>query len=162
MWMESTLGTAICPLSVRYLGISLNSKGLLAADCRTIIKKITNRIKAWSNRFLSRAERRVLVQSFLQSMVFYWARVCILPKKIIQTVDSICARFLWKSGSQGRSCNLVCWEDVCKEKFEGGLGIKNLNVMNEAMVMNQLWAMSKEEDSLWKFWTAAYWTKGRN
>ncbi|KAL9678790.1 hypothetical protein QQ045_016641 [Rhodiola kirilowii] len=30
------------------------------------------------------------------------------------------------------------------------------------MVINQLWAMSKEEDSLWKLWTAAYWTKGRN
>ncbi|KAL9671528.1 hypothetical protein QQ045_009097 [Rhodiola kirilowii] len=34
--------------------------------------------------------------------------------------------------------------------------------MNDAMRINQLWEMVKDEDSVWKAWTKAYWTKGRN
>ncbi|KAL9661414.1 hypothetical protein QQ045_026238 [Rhodiola kirilowii] len=57
-------------------------------DCDILIEKITTRLECWSNRFLSRAGRRVLVASVLQAMVFFWARVCVLPKTVIQTVNA--------------------------------------------------------------------------
>ncbi|KAL9664264.1 hypothetical protein QQ045_019663 [Rhodiola kirilowii] len=41
---------------------------------------------------------------------------------------------------------------------EGGLGIKNLQVFNEALVLNQLWDMM--QDSVTFFGIKAYWTKG--
>ncbi|KAL9673344.1 hypothetical protein QQ045_029949 [Rhodiola kirilowii] len=65
-------------------------------------------------------------------------------------------RYLGKGGL------LMSWKEVCREKAEGGLGIKDLSIMNEAMRLNQLWEMRNEVDSVWKAWTRAYWTKGRD
>ncbi|KAL9669292.1 hypothetical protein QQ045_006836 [Rhodiola kirilowii] len=160
-WVEQVLGIALAKLPVRYLGILLNSKAISAQDCSSLIDKITSRIHSWSNRYLSRVGRRLLIQSVLQSVVFFWARMCILPKKVVNSVNSICARFLWKGNASGKGGFPVSWVDVCKEKSEGGLGIKDITIMNEAMRLNQLWDLSKDTDSVWRAWTRAYWTKGK-
>ncbi|CAM8923148.1 unnamed protein product [Rhodiola kirilowii] len=69
----------------------------------------------------------------------------------------------WKGRfALGKGGFLVSWKEVCKAKAEGGLGLKNLSIMNEAMRLNQLWEMRNEVDSVWKAWTRAYWTKGRD
>ncbi|CAM8936382.1 unnamed protein product [Rhodiola kirilowii] len=40
------------------------------------------------------------------------------------------------------------------------LPIRNIELMNDAMMLNQLWELSKEGQSLWIKWVHAYWTKG--
>ncbi|KAL9688535.1 hypothetical protein QQ045_032957 [Rhodiola kirilowii] len=161
-WVEQILGTAVAKLPVRYLGIPLNSKAISFQDCSSFIDRITGRIHSWRNRFLSRAGRRLLIQSVLHSILYYWARMCTLPRKVLNTVGSICARFLWKGNALGNGGFLVSWKEVCKAKAEGGLGLKNLSIMKEAMRLNQLWEMRNEADSVWKAWTRAYWTEGRD
>ncbi|KAL9672679.1 hypothetical protein QQ045_028931 [Rhodiola kirilowii] len=143
-WAERTIGTSASPLPVRYLGLPLTSKSLRKKDCDIIIERITARLDCWSNMLLSRAGRRVLVASVLQAMVFFWARVCILIKTVIQAVNSICARFLWKGNSVKKGGHLVKWSDVCISKEEGGLGLKDLGNMNMAMVINQIWGKCRE------------------
>ncbi|KAL9678864.1 hypothetical protein QQ045_016715 [Rhodiola kirilowii] len=43
-------------------------------DCDNLIDRMTARLDCWSNKYLSRAGRRVLVSAVLQSMAFFWAR----------------------------------------------------------------------------------------
>ncbi|KAL9665016.1 hypothetical protein QQ045_020425 [Rhodiola kirilowii] len=88
--------------------------------------------------------------------------MCIIPRKVLQIVSLVCARFLWKGTANGRGSLMVSWKEVCKEKPEEGLGLKDLSIMNDAMRINQLWEMAKDEDSVWKAWTKAYLTKCRN
>ncbi|CAM8999426.1 unnamed protein product [Rhodiola kirilowii] len=88
-WIEEVIGCKVAPLPVRYLGLPFTSKSLSRKDCESLIEKITARLDCWSNRFLSRAERRVLVSSVLQAMIFFWARVCFLPKTVIQVVNAV-------------------------------------------------------------------------
>ncbi|KAL9677827.1 hypothetical protein QQ045_015663 [Rhodiola kirilowii] len=95
-WVETIIGTKACPLPVRYLGLPLTSKKLSRKDCNNLIDRMTARLDRWSNRFLSRAGWKVLVSAVLQAMVLFWARICMLPKAVIQSVNSLCARFLWK------------------------------------------------------------------
>ncbi|KAL9664872.1 hypothetical protein QQ045_020281 [Rhodiola kirilowii] len=90
------------------------------------------------------------------------ARVCILPKSVIQAVNSICARFLWRGNCDKKGGHLVKWDQVCKEKEEGGLGLKNLEVMNCAMVLNQMWGKKGGRPSLWSEWLEKYWRKGKH
>ncbi|KAL9689967.1 hypothetical protein QQ045_010360 [Rhodiola kirilowii] len=153
VWVEQVLGIAVAKLPVRYIGIPLNAKAINAQDCSSLIDIITSRIHSWSNRYLSRAGRRLLIQSVLQSVIFFWARMCILPKKVLHLVCSICARFLWKGNASGKGGFLVIWTEGCKGKSEGGLGIKDISIMNEAMRLNQLWELSKDVDSVWRAWT---------
>ncbi|KAL9677113.1 hypothetical protein QQ045_005340 [Rhodiola kirilowii] len=70
--------------------------------------------------------------------------MCILPKKVLHTVSSICARFLWKGNDIGKGGFLVSWREVCKEK------------------LRELWELSKDVDSIWQAWTRAYWSKGKD
>ncbi|KAL9679417.1 hypothetical protein QQ045_017277 [Rhodiola kirilowii] len=79
-WVEDLLGTKSSPLPVRYLGLPLTSRSLCKKECDVFIQKITAQLDCWSNRYLSRAGRRVLVASVLQAMAFFWARVCIFQK----------------------------------------------------------------------------------
>ncbi|KAL9683512.1 hypothetical protein QQ045_015334 [Rhodiola kirilowii] len=146
-WVEEVIGTKTSPLPVRYLGISLTSRSLSRKDCDNLIEKITARLEYWSNRFLSRAGRRVLVSSVLQAMVFFWARVCILPKTVIQAVNATCARFFWRGSCDKKRGHLVKWDDMCRDKEDGGLGLKNIETLNFAMVINQMWG--KKEASSW-------------
>ncbi|KAL9689317.1 hypothetical protein QQ045_009701 [Rhodiola kirilowii] len=159
-WIESMVLSPVSDLPVRYLGVPLTHKSISAYDCSIIIQRITGRLNCWSNRLLSRAGRRLLIISVLQAIVFYWARICILPKKVLKAINSICANFLWSGKSTRKGCHLIDWNSVCSEKKEGGLGIKNLDIMNDAMVMNQLWELNKNNMNVWSEWIKAYWTKG--
>ncbi|KAL9688499.1 hypothetical protein QQ045_032921 [Rhodiola kirilowii] len=47
-------------------------------------------------------------------------------------------KFLCNDKSTRRSCHFIDWNTVCLDMIEGGLGIKNLDIMNDAMVMSQL------------------------
>ncbi|KAL9666970.1 hypothetical protein QQ045_001314 [Rhodiola kirilowii] len=159
-WVESMVMTNISAFPVRYLGFSLTPKNISAHDCTTIVQRLTGRLNSWSNRFLSRAGRRLLILLVLQAIVFYWARICLLPKKLLKSINSICAEFLRNGKSTGRGCHLIDWNTVCFDKIEGSLDIKNLEIMNDAMVMNQLWDLNKDNLNVWSEWIKAYWTKG--
>ncbi|KAL9689526.1 hypothetical protein QQ045_009912 [Rhodiola kirilowii] len=126
-WVDNVIGTKACSLPVRYLGLPLTSKRLSRRDCDNLIDRMTARLDSWSNKFLSRAGRKVLVSAVLQAMVFFWAWVCLLPKTVIHSVNSICARFLRKGSSDRRGGHLVSWEKVCRDKKEGGLALKTLS-----------------------------------
>ncbi|KAL9689883.1 hypothetical protein QQ045_010274 [Rhodiola kirilowii] len=69
--VKGVLSTAVAKLPVRYLGIPLSSKKLSSSECSNLLNKIISRINAWSNRFLSRPGRCLLIQSILHSTVFY-------------------------------------------------------------------------------------------
>ncbi|KAL9676805.1 hypothetical protein QQ045_005025 [Rhodiola kirilowii] len=117
-WTENLLRTRISVLPVRYLGFPLTSRYISAHNCPVIIHRITKMLGFWSNRFLSRAGRRVLIQSVLQAIVFCWARICILSKTVLKTINAICARFLWNGCSTGRGIHLLSWDTACLDKRE--------------------------------------------
>ncbi|KAL9662183.1 hypothetical protein QQ045_027013 [Rhodiola kirilowii] len=83
-----------------------------------------------------------------------------LPRKVLKVVNSICARFLWNGKAAGRGCHLISWKTVCRDKKDGGLGTRDIELMNDATMLNQLWELSKEGQNLWIKWVHAYWTKG--
>lgn len=46
--------------------------------------------------------------------------------------------------------HLIKWEMVCRPISNGGLGIKNLRVFNQALLVKCLWRYTKEPEALWK------------
>ena len=59
-----------------------------------------------------------------------------LPKGILAKLDAICRSFFWKAEEKcsGAAC-LIAWKDVCLPKDQGGLGIKNLQLQNDCLLM---------------------------
>jgi hypothetical protein len=60
-------------------------------------------------------------------MQVYWAKVFILPKRVIFLLQQKFNRFLW-GGKDNKAHAKVSWDKLCNPKRGGGLGIKNLEV----------------------------------
>lgn len=67
-----------------------------------------------------------MIYSVIYSMANFWSSVFVLPKWFYAKVDSMCSGFLWKNSTRSATGARVSWENICKPKAEGGLGIRKL------------------------------------
>ncbi|KAL0293518.1 UNVERIFIED_CONTAM: putative ribonuclease H protein [Sesamum angustifolium] len=143
-----------CP--VRYLGVPLITSKLSLADCAPLILKIETRIAGWNQLKLTYAGRTQLIKSVLSSILQYWCSVFILPKGVIKVIEAKLRNFLWKGGTESGGYK-VAWEQVCKPTSHGGLGIRNIQAMNNALMGKHLWqVLTKKQDSIWVSWILKY------
>lgn len=85
-------------------------------------------------------------------MKFFWCSTFILPKACIKRINSLCGVFLWRGDIEERHTARVSWEAVTKPKKEGGLGIKNLAIWNNACCLKLIWMLFFQAGSVWVAW----------
>jgi len=85
----------------------------------------------------------------------------ILSQQIIRLLEHKFNRFLW-SGSDVKAKAKVAWDKLYMPKKEGGLGIKNIEVWNQASMLNHIWNLFTKDGSLWVAWLDINWLKGRS
>ncbi|GJU55122.1 hypothetical protein Tco_1228836 [Tanacetum coccineum] len=136
-------------LLVKYLGVPLISLRLFNKDCKVLVKKAKNRIGDWKNKSLSFAGRLQLCKSVISSMHVYWASVLMIPKGIIYDIHQLIHGFLWCNGEYKRGKAKVAWDFICLPKHEGGLGLRNLDVFNYALMTTHIWNIVSNKESLW-------------
>ncbi|KAL0290347.1 UNVERIFIED_CONTAM: hypothetical protein Sradi_7052100 [Sesamum radiatum] len=143
-------------LPIKYLGVPLVSSRLSVADCQPLIQKVDRRLAGWNQLSLSFAGRVQLIKSVLSSLHTYWASVFILPKAVLKVIEERMRSFLWK-GASGSGVAKVAWEQICRPKKEGGLGIKRVVHMNQALMLKHIWRILQEDKcSIWVSWVLRY------
>ncbi|XP_062093871.1 uncharacterized protein LOC133799897 [Humulus lupulus] len=139
-------------LPFRYLGIPINAKRISSCDCESIVDKMVARIRHWNWKSLSFAGRLTLINYVLVSLHTYWAQIVVLPKRVFSRINEICRAFLWKGVTDYGGPGSVAWEEVCKCKKEGGLGIRNIEIWNIAALGKLVWAIATNKENLWIKW----------
>lgn len=81
---------------------------------------------SWTSRSLSYTGCLQLVKIFIGSIKFFWCSVFRLPKSCLNTVEGMCAAFLWYGSRNTHTKEKIAWNDVCRPKDEGGSGIRLL------------------------------------
>jgi hypothetical protein len=71
-----------------------------------------------------------------------------LSRRVIFLLQLKFNRFLW-GGKDTKAHAKVFWDKLCNPKREGGLGIKNLEVWNNASILQHIWALFTKAGSLW-------------
>ncbi|XP_074298606.1 uncharacterized protein LOC141629519 [Silene latifolia] len=149
-------------LPFKYFGMPIQTTRLQKQDCECLVEKICSRIHGYGAKKFSYAGRLVLVKAVLTTLHSYWASLFVLPKGIIAKVEAVCRNFLWDNCADYHRVPLMAWETVCKPKAKGGLGIKNLEMMNKALIGKLVNWIAEDKDIIWVKWVKHNHLKGVN
>ncbi|GJX77241.1 RNA-directed DNA polymerase, eukaryota, reverse transcriptase zinc-binding domain protein [Tanacetum coccineum] len=116
------------------------------------IGKLLNKVKNWKNKSLSYAGRLQVIAAVLESIHVYWASVFFLPITVINEINKLLKGFLWNQGDIAKGKAKVAWTTLCRPKDQGGLGLKNLQTWNQALLAKNIWNIATKKDNLWVKW----------
>lgn len=96
---------------------------------------------------LSKAGKEVLIKAVAQAIPTYTMSLFQLPVGICEEINRSLARFWWgKTG--GKGIHWRCWEKMCCPKYEGGMGFRELQNFNQALVAKQGWRLLCNPNSM--------------
>ncbi|WMV40242.1 hypothetical protein MTR67_033627 [Solanum verrucosum] len=150
--LANILGGKIGDLPTTYLGMPLGDKSRSKGIWNNILEKCEKKLVNWKSQYLSLGGRVTLINSVLDALPTYMMSVFHMPANVIDRMDAIRRNFLWQGNCDpnNHKFHLVKWDQVILSKKEGGLGIRNLKIQNQSLLMKWLWRFASQEQALWK------------
>ena len=71
-----------------------------------------------------------------------------LPKGLIKDLEVLTHKFWWRYGDGSRKVHWVHWKKLCQDKDMGGMGFKEIEKFNDALLAKQVWRMINNLNSL--------------
>ena len=128
------LGCKVGSLPSTYLGLPLGAPHKSVAVWDGVEKRLRKRLALWKRQFISKGGRIILIQSTLVSMPIYLMSLLPMPRVVRLRLEKIQRDFLWGGGALEKRPHLVKWVVVCSHKKKGSLGIRNLSILNRALL----------------------------
>ncbi|KAK2449806.1 hypothetical protein QL285_008962 [Trifolium repens] len=144
------LNCRIGTLPFKYLGLPVGANPRRCSTWAPLLDAFRKRLGSWGNKYISLGGRIVLINAVLNSLPIFFLSYMRMPEKIWREVVTIQRKFFWGGLSNRRKMCWVKWADICRTKKEGGLGIKDLRLMNKSLLAKWRWKLLSEEDELWK------------
>lgn len=136
-----------------YLGLPLSPDKVKIAVLIPSIDRADKCLAGWTATLLNTMGRAMLADSVLGNLLIYAMCTMELPKGALDLLDSKHRAFMWTGTDKasGAQC-LVDWERVCMQRDDGGLGLKNLGVQNQCLLLKPLHRLFFPIDSSWAQW----------
>jgi hypothetical protein len=137
-----------------------------------IYSKFKTKLTLTKANTLNHAGRLVLIQSVFASIPIYYMSNILFTKKFIAKIKTIIRTFWWhgvQDDQHKKPINYKSWDAICKPK-KGGLGIRDLELVNKGMLISTAWRFVHKPDLVVakiikvkyyptaSFWTAATYT----
>jgi hypothetical protein len=133
----------------KYLGVPLNGRASKRADYHYLIDQVKNKLSAWKAKQLSFAGRLTLAKSVLEAVPIYPMMTDKIPKSCLDDIQKIQRNFIWGEYDNVRKYHAINWNLVTLPKWMGGLGIRKLEVMNQACLLKLGWKLNYGASDFW-------------
>lgn len=107
--------------------------------------KIQSKILGWKERLLSHAGKEVLIKAVAFAIHMSCFR---LPATFCHSINSLTANFWWRQRDQEKRIHWIAWNKMCKPKLQEGLGYRDLEKFNMALLTKQGWRIISNPNSL--------------
>ncbi|XP_059650088.1 uncharacterized protein LOC132295831 [Cornus florida] len=150
--LKDQCGQILCIHNVdwqnKYLGLPSFLGKSKVASLNFISDRISSRVKLLKGNLLSKAGREVLLKAVLNALPTNAMQCLKLPKKNCKDITSKLLNFWWSGEEKSNKIKWVSWSNLCAPKFSGGLGFKNVEALNLAVLAKLAWRMEIGDDSL--------------
>lgn len=92
----------------------------------------------------------MLINSVLNVIPIYTLSFYKAPSKVVREIRSIQSNFLWNGYESKRTTHWVKWSIVCTSRDKGGLGVKDVEVMNMELLNKWKLRILKDQNAAWR------------
>ncbi|KAK3229884.1 hypothetical protein Dsin_001765 [Dipteronia sinensis] len=137
--LQSLVGMQIGQLPFSYLGVPLFQGKPNKSVLQPITDKILSKFAKWKGKALSLAGRATLIKSVITGSFVHSFMIYKWSSSLMRLINRKLRIYLWTGSCEQIKLIRDAWDRCCKPYSQGGLGLKDLWLLNDSLLKKLTW-----------------------